>query len=279
MELSELSVLVSGLDHPEGVAFGQDGKLYAGGESGQVYRIDMDAKTHEQIASTGGFCLGMALDAAGNLYVCDMGLAAVMRVTPTGETAVYSKGPAERPFSVPNFPVFDAQGNLYVSNSGNWGQKNGLIYRVAPGGAATVWSEAAADYTNGLALSPDGRYLYVVESALPGIARIGIAADGQPDGYEVVVRLPQTVPDGIAFDAAGNLYIACYAPDRVYRYTPSGTLETLWDDWSRLTLNAPTNLAFAGKNLDVLVLASLGGWSLAAATLPVKGQALHYPSF
>ncbi len=102
--------------------------------------------------------------------------------------------------------------------------------------------------------------------------------DGKAGGYEVVTALPNCVPDGIAFDAAGRLYIACYAPDRIYRLDADGTLEILFDDWSRMSLNAPTNLAFAGEGLARLVIASLGGSNLMSVDLGVAGAPLHYPS-
>ena len=38
----DVSTLVSGLDHAEGVAWGLDGFAYAGGEAGQVYRVDVE---------------------------------------------------------------------------------------------------------------------------------------------------------------------------------------------------------------------------------------------
>lgn len=65
---TQISDLVEGLDHPEGIAWGRDGFAYAGGEAGQVYRIDIEAKTSTKIADTGGFLLGIALDADNNIY-------------------------------------------------------------------------------------------------------------------------------------------------------------------------------------------------------------------
>ena len=56
---AQVSVLVEGLDHPEGIAWGLDGHAYAGGEAGQVYRIDVDAGTatrarqHRRVSSWG----------------------------------------------------------------------------------------------------------------------------------------------------------------------------------------------------------------------------------
>jgi gluconolactonase len=278
LELSLLETLVSGLDHPEGIAYAPDGHAYASGEGGQVYRINLADRTFSQFAQTGGFGLGIAIDAVSNLYVCDMGVKAVVKVTPSGETSTYSTGTAHEPLTVPNFPVFDASGNLFVSNSGAWGQENGTIYRIQPGGTAEVWSRASAGYTNGMALSPDGTHLYVVESTPPLISRIAIQPDGSAGAREVVVELPRTVPDGICFDVNGGLYISCYSPDRIYRLSATGALDVLFDDWARMQLNAPTNVAFVGEKLNRLAAASLGGYSIAWADIGVTGARLHYPA-
>ena len=74
INLAHAQVLVDGVDHPEGVTIGPDGMAYAGGEAGQIYRIDVEQRTAEQISSTGtGLNAGLALDKAGNIYVCNVG--------------------------------------------------------------------------------------------------------------------------------------------------------------------------------------------------------------
>jgi gluconolactonase len=277
LELSTIEFLAGGLDHPEGVAWGPDGYLYATGEAGQVYRITPAEGKYDQIAAPGGFGLGIAIDADANLYVCNNGLHSVLRVSPAGETEVYSTGTAEEPAVQPNYPVFDAIGNLYVSDSRNWGQNDGLIYRISPGGQTEVWCTTPCNYTNGMALSPDDNYLYVVETNLPGVSRIPIKQDGSAGERELVVVLPKTAPDGVAFDTEGNLYIACYAPDRIYCMAPNGAPEILLDDPIRMALNAPTNVAFAGPDLGRLAISSLGGWAVAWADVGAKGLPLHHP--
>lgn len=276
-DLTKLETVVSGLDHPEGIAWGVDGNLYAGGEAGQVYRIVPGSKQVETIANTGGFALGIAIDVANNLYICDMGVHAVVKVTPAGACSTYSSGPATNPLRIPNYPVFDAQGNLYVSDSRDWNKQNGLIYKIRPGGIAEEWSRAAPGYTNGMALSPDGKWLYVVESIPAQITRIAIQAEGSAGEAQTVVKLGNEVPDGICFGANGELFIALYSPDRIYQFSPSGQLTILFDDWSRIFLNAPTNLAFAGAGLDRLTIASLGGYAITWADIGVKGSPVHYP--
>ncbi|MBK8021240.1 MAG: SMP-30/gluconolactonase/LRE family protein [Chloroflexi bacterium] len=278
LELSLLQTVAGGLDHPEGIAYARDGHLYASGEGGQVYRISIENKTAQQFASTGGFGLGIAIDHQSNLYVCDMGVHAVVRVRPDGSTSTYATGTADNPLQVPNYPVFDERGNLYVSDSRGWGQKNGLIYRFTPSGEAQVWCTTASGYTNGMALSLDRSHLYVVESIPARISRVPIRADGSAGVVELVVELPKTVPDGIAFDERGNLYISCYSPDRIYRYTAAGLLEILFDDWSRISLNAPTNVAFAGQDLERMAISSLGGYSIAWAEVGARGSRLCYPT-
>ena len=90
--ISTLSALAPGLDHPEAVAWGPDGKVYAGGEAGQVYRISLEDNTHTAYANTGGFVLGLAHDAAGNVYACDQNLRQVVKITPDGKVSKYSGG-------------------------------------------------------------------------------------------------------------------------------------------------------------------------------------------
>jgi gluconolactonase len=275
--LLTLSVLPHPLDHPEGVTCGPDGKVYAGGEGGQVYRIDLESNTCEAFANTGGFVLGLAHDAVGNTYVCDMGLKAVLKVTPMGVVSTYSDGAADEKMRVPNYPVFDAAGNLYVSDSGDWGQQNGLIWRVKPGGVTEIWDRQAKGYTNGMCLSPDGKALYVVESTPPLISRILINPDGSAGKREVVVELPRNVPDGVAFDVQGNLYISLYTPNIIYRYDTNGKLTVLYDDWEQLMLIAPTNIAFGGKDMKTLLIANLCGWNLVIAQMEVAGVSVQYP--
>ena len=275
---TQVSVLVDGLDHPEGIACGPDGGVYAGGEAGQVYRIDIDRAEFTEFANTGGFVLGMALDSAGNVYSCDLVNACVHKITPGGEVSVYSTGPSSEPMAVPNYPAFDAQGNLYVCDSGGWKEDSGRIFKVAPGGDAVVWDRSLNTFPNGLCIGPNGDSLYVAMSLNPPrIARVEILPDGSAGNVETVVELPRTVPDGVAFDTDGNLYISCYRPDIIYRLSPEGELEVLAEDYEGTAMAAPTNIAFSGPNRDILLGCNLGRWHITRYETNKTGLRLHYP--
>lgn len=268
--------LAEGLDHPEGVAADADGAIYAGGEAGQIYRIEDG--TAVEIGTTGGFLYGVTLDGDGNVYACDMGKAEVVRVSQRGSVTSFSTGTADRPLRVPNFAAFADDGSLFVTDSGEWRGDDGLVFRVAPDGETHVWSEAAVGFPNGCCLTADGDALLIVETTKSRIVRIGIRDDGSAGQLGVAVELPGSLPDGIALASDGTMFVGCWRPDRVWRIPPGGDPEVLADDPDGVTFNQPANVAFVGPDLDRLAVSSLGGWAIVAGDVGVTGLRLRYPS-
>ena len=185
--ISDLYVIASGLDHPEGVATGPDGTLWAGGEAGQVYRIDSEAGTATEIANTGGFVLGIAHDAAGRLYLCDAGRRAILRVDPrSGDVGVWCDSAGGAPLETPNYPAFAADGSLYFSDSGteSLDVRNGRMIRVPPGGGdGEVLDLGTLHFTNGVCVTGDGA-VHFLETLTP---RLSTIVDGRA---EVIAELP-----------------------------------------------------------------------------------------
>ena len=265
-----------GLDHPECVTWGSDGYAYAGGEGGQLYRINVAENEFEQFSQAPQFVGGMCQDGSGNLYFCSGNK--VYKATAEGEVSEYSSGTTDAPLRGPNYPAFDKDGNLYVTDSGEWEKDNGRIFKISPGGLTKIWSEALQTFPNGICLSSDGSYLYVAVSLNPPrIERIPIGPEGEAGKPEIVVDMPNTVPDGLAFDSVGNLYISCYRPDSIFRLDPEGTLEVLAQDYEGTLMAAPTNIAFCGDKLDELLSANLGRWHISRYNLKASGLPLNYP--
>ena len=264
---SGLRTLANGLDHPEGVCWCPVARaVYAGGEAGQLYRFGLGGGAVETVATApGGFLLGLAVDAVGSVYACDPNAGHVLRISPGGEVEPFGDR-----VGYPNYPVFDGDGNLWVTDSGTWDEVSGGLVRIAPDGS-TERVAGPFRFANGLAISGD--HLYMVESQLPGVVRMPLAGGI----FETVVVLPRTVPDGLAFDAEGGLWIGCYQPNRIYRLVADGRLEVIVDDWTGEYVLSPTNLAFAGEELDALVLASLCGWAVKAIDPGLRGAALERP--
>jgi gluconolactonase len=275
--LDRLETIATGLDHPEGVAWGPDGRVYAGGEAGQVYAIG-DGGEVDEIASTGGFMYGITVDGDGCVFACDFGRAEIARVTGRGEISTYSTGTPDHPIRVPNFTAFDEVGALYVTDSGAWGADDGLVFRVGVDGATDVWTERVPGFPNGCCLSAEGDALLVVESSRRRVVRVPIGRDGAAGTAETLVELPGSQPDGIALAADGTMFVGCYRPDRVWRVTPDGRPEIWLDDPDGVVLNQPANVAFIGAGLDRLAISSLGGWSIVAIEAGVPGLPLRSPS-
>jgi gluconolactonase len=66
--------------------------------------------------------------------------------------------------------------------------------------------------------------------------------------------------------------------DRIVHLDGNGRAEVVAEDPQGASLAGPTNVAFAGPNLDRLVCANLGRWRLALVESGLRGAALHYPT-
>jgi gluconolactonase len=276
--LESLETFAHGLDHPEGICVTPDGRIFVGGEAGQLYRLEDDG-TFTEILSTGGFMLGLAADGEGRIYAIDNGAKCVWRIDPDGRTQErWLEGPPGRPFKAPNWGAFAADGTYYLSDSGDWGARNGCLWRVRPGGAPELWSEEVANFPNGLALSADGSTLYVLESLPGAFVSVPIEADGSAGRRRLLCDLDPIVPDGVALTEDGAFYIACYRPDTVYRWHADEGLTVVANDPRGTVLAAPTNVVFTGENHDEIVVPNIGRWHVTRIRAGVRGIPLNYPT-
>jgi gluconolactonase len=267
-------VLVDGLDHPEGVCWDPvTQRLYAGGEAGQIYAGTL-AGDFAQAGTVPGLVLGLAVDGAGRIVAC---------ASSDGSLCVVEDGVSRRvltevdgrPLVLPNYPAFGPDGTLWLSDSGTWKADDGRLVALLPDGSAHTVTDRLPRFTNGLAVSADGHLLYVVESLGPGVSAVDLDDPGAPPTD--VVRLPGTVPDGLAVLADGSLLISCYRPDQILHLAVDGTLTVVAEDPEGTLLAAPTNLCLAGPDLDHLVAANLNRWHLTLLGADFVGAPLHRP--
>ena len=247
------------LQHPEGVAIGPDGWVWCGSENGQILRVAPDGSRIEEVATTGGFVLGLAFDGKRQLFACDLKHAAVFRLDlGSGQLDRFSP-PGIR---IPNYPVVDsARGRLLVSDSHAFGEPGPGIWAFdLRSGAGGLWYERTLNFANGLALAPDGDSVFVCETFARRITQISIESDGRAGNASTFADDLPGLPDGIAFDGSGQLFVGCYEPSRVLRISPDGrTCEVYIEDPTAHLFAHPTNIAFDGP---ALYTANLCRWHI-----------------
>jgi gluconolactonase len=273
ISIDQFETYADGLDHSEDLAFDREGILWAGGELGQVYRIPEKGRV-ELVTSVGGFCLGLTFSAADELYICNAKLASVIKVQKDGKSSLFADSAEGYKLKLPNYGVFDSAGNLFVSDSGDWAKSSGCIVRFDNRGQGKVFLGGAQPFPNGLAMSADERFLFIAQSHTDDVLRVEIRADGSAGDREVYATGLERIPDGLAFDVAGNLYVSCYASDNIYRVSPEREVKLLAYDRAGTTLARPTNIAFGGPAGDELYVANLGRWHINRVKLGIKGQPL-----
>jgi xylono-1,5-lactonase len=118
----------------------------------------------------------------------------------------------------------------------------GSLYRIELDGRA---SELYGDIglTNGIGLSPDGRTIFHSDTAATAIVAHDLTADGKAVNRRVHARV-DGMPDGLAVDAQGGVWVAVYGGGCVMRFAPDGGLERRVEVPARNV----TSLCFGGKD-------------------------------
>jgi gluconolactonase len=277
LNVDKVEIIAAGVDHAEGITITPDMTIYCGGEAGQIYRIDNDVPV--EVANIHGFMLGLASDLENRVYAIDNGNKCVWRYDPkTGKTDKWLEGSIGNPLNVPNHGAFGPDGSYYLTDSGDWDQRDGKVWVKRPGRELEIFTNEATNFPNGNAVSLDGKKLYVLESVPSAICEFEIREDGSAGPKKVLTELDWLVPDGIRVAADGSLIVSFYSPNLVTRWSPDSGLVALANDPQCVFLAAPTNFEFCGDNLETMIFTSLARWQLSRVKLGIKGARPHFPS-
>jgi gluconolactonase len=270
-------MLIAGYDTPEGPAFNGEGDLFfVNWNSASIVRLSPGAPGGSAIefANTGGIPAGLAFHRDGTLYVADEGdqWHGILRVTPQGEVNAWIQAYQDKPLNGANDLVFDRDGVLYFSDPWRSSLENpiGGFYRAFPDGRLEQIDTGLA-FPNGVAIAPDGSAVYLAETRHNRVLRYAIAQDGRVGRRTVFATLSGAGgPDGMAFDAEGNLYVAHYGEGRVDVLAPDGSAAR----HIPVPGKSPTNVAFGGADRRTLVITEVETASLYWTRVDVPGAPL-----
>ncbi|HKV54990.1 MAG TPA: SMP-30/gluconolactonase/LRE family protein [Candidatus Binataceae bacterium] len=301
--VDQIEVFGRGVLKAEGVVVDKENNVYGGGRNGIMYKVDPAGKVSELATlPAGSIPNGVTMDRNGDVVYCDLGKQAMIRVTQSGKVSMLADRVGSLALTLPNFATYDAEGNLYVSNSSTSGINEILpeLSTPSPKGAlvcirANGRSEIVASgiyLANGTAIDPKEEAVYVLESTRYDCLRIAIKKDGTYGKPEVYSKDFPAIPDGMAFDADGNLYITLpgkpKAPseppvdkilkpaNQILKADTSGKWTMLIDDPASQKLDHPTNCAFGGPGLQDLYFANLEGEHFSRVHTSFRGHPLYH---
>jgi sugar lactone lactonase YvrE len=192
---------------------------------------------------------GLALDGAGNMYVADAGNNKIRKITPDGVVStlagdgvagfVNGTG-ANAEFDFPDGITLDAAGNVYVSD-GN----NGCIRKITPAGVVSTFGDAVLGFPEGIVRDAAGNFYtadvehsLIYKTSAAGEATVLAGSTfGLVDGAGGKAKFLN--PEGLAIDAAGNLYVGDLGNNAIRKITPDGVVSTIGGNQTHGAINGP----------------------------------------
>jgi gluconolactonase len=228
-------------------------KYVPGGEP-EVYREDSHGTN------------GNTMDAQGRLYSCEYKSRRVTRTDRNGRIEVLADRFEGKRFNAPNDIVVSKAGHVYFTDPAFGSQADHReldfygVYHLPPKGPLKLVAKPGGR-PNGIALSPNGRILYVSNSDERNVRAYDLDKNGETANERVLISGIKGVPGGMRVDEKGNLYIAA---DGLAIYSPEAKLLHTIELHSR-----PSNCAFGEVDYHTLFITERG--SVYRTRLDVKG--------
>jgi gluconolactonase len=248
---------------------------------GKLYEIPLDGGEPSERFETGGGPNGAACGPDGSVYVAQNGGHVItMLEEPVIPPGIQRCGPGGTSYRLsdglqaPNDLAFAHDGALWFTDPHPRLNRDvpgpGRVWRLAPGAEVPERMLDDRPHPNGLAFSADGSTLYLVETVPRHVLAFPVGSGGRL-GEPVVVARFDGEPDGMAIDAEGSLYVACHhQQDAIVICEPDGAIRR------RIDLDGmfPTNVCFAGADLQTLVVTAPKGGRVIAIDVDVPGLAI-----
>ncbi|MCY3730199.1 MAG: SMP-30/gluconolactonase/LRE family protein [Rhodospirillaceae bacterium] len=271
--LSELSVVVEVQDtqvFTEGPAVAADGRVYfTNMRTSKILRWDPATEALDEFRQNTNSANGLMFDARGRLLACEGTAGRVTRMTLESRgLEVLASAYDGLPLDPPNDLCIDSRGRIYFSSRPATGAPSRgniiSVYRIDPDGRLTrllAWPDV--HMPNGVALSPDERTFYLIETHRDVDHHRDLRAydfsidDGTLSNERVLVDFyPGRSGDGMAVDEQGNLYVAAGlhalrdssetldTRPGIHVFSPQGELLA----YRRTPMDSVTNCAFGGDD-------------------------------
>ena len=297
--LGSLEKVGLGLNRPEDVVVGRDGRVWASDQASACAEV-LPGVGLRRLGKAGGAPNGINMDTGGRIVIANFGLGTaptgpLQRLDPdTGEVTTVCDAVNGQTLVASNYPLVDGAGDIWCSHStfdrqrAEAGLADGFVYRVRPDGRAETLAEGL-HFANGLAFDADHSHLYVCQTFGRNVVRFPIRADGSlgpMEPYGPVLgepAFPGATPeqrstfgatDGCGFDQEGNLWVTLVLANKIVAITPAGRVETVVQDPAGEVMSWPTNVAWGGPDLRDLYIGSIRRDYVLRARSPVPGLPL-----
>jgi sugar lactone lactonase YvrE len=223
--MAEFKVLLDGLMFTEGPRW-HDGKLFFSDmHAHKVMSVDLEGKA-QTVVEVPTWPSGLGWLPDGRMLIVSMTDRKVLRLDPDG-LKTHADLDTLASFYC-NDMVVDGKGRAYVGNFGydllsGAPQKPAELILVNPDGSARVAADGF-DFPNGTVISPDGKTLVVGESMGHRLTAFNIQADGSLTNRRPFADLGEAVPDGIALDAEGAIWVASPMSKELLRVRDGGAV-------------------------------------------------------